>query len=84
MRTPNCRWLGKTSTMVLSWAASVIAGPLTYLAGARLGAAELGTGTVSAFAAFGISWAVLVPILLVVAARTRTWTTGHPIPGTPT
>lgn len=62
---------------VIAVAAGIVAGPLTYLAGARLGAAELGTTTAPAFAYFAVSWAVLVPVLLYVAARSRQWVAQH-------
>ena len=79
----NClNWLH--GRFALAVGAGLIAGPLTYFAGARLGAAELGTSLIPAFAAFGLSWAVLVPILLVIAARTRTWAASRPITSTPT
>ena len=78
----NCLgWLH--GRVALAAGAGIVAGPLTYLAGARLGAAELGTEIAPAFAAFAVSWAVLVPVLLVIASRTRTWTAQHPIAGTP-
>lgn len=68
----NCLgWLHGRNALAVG--AGIVAGPLTYLAGARLGAAELGTELVPAFVAFAASWAVLVPVLLVIASRTRTW-----------
>lgn len=73
----NClSWLHGRNALAIG--AGIVAGPLTYLAGARLGAAELGFDIAPAFVAFAASWAVLVPVLLFIAARARSWVPSRP------
>lgn len=52
----------------LAAAVGAIAGPLTYLAGTRLGAIEF-VNQDAALAALGIGWAVMLPILVSLGTR---------------
>jgi len=51
----------------------LIAGPLTYWAGARLGALALHEQTGVALAAIGVEWLVATPLLAGLARMTRQW-----------
>ena len=54
-----------------TWLAAVVgalAGPLTYVAGARLGAIEL-TNLEAALAALGAGWALMLPALVALGSR---------------
>lgn len=44
-------------------------GPLAYLAGVRLGAAELGTDAAASLAAIGLVWAVAMALLIPIVRR---------------
>lgn len=72
-------WMSFATTLNVSmgwmqgrpWLAAVmglIAGPLTYLAGAKLGGIQL-LNQDAAFIALGLGWAVLMPILLMLSRR---------------
>ena len=72
----SLRWLkGRWLLAVLLGA---VAGPASYMAGVRMGAAVL-PQTVPALIALGIGWAVLTPTLLVLARR---WNGMHPAQAT--
>ncbi|RQW79988.1 MAG: DUF2878 domain-containing protein, partial [Methylococcus sp.] len=58
------RWI-KRSWIVAS-AAGLIGGPLAFFSGAQLGAVEF-SNTALALATIGVGWAVLLPILALVA-----------------
>ena len=62
--------LGFLQTMrpVVSMAAGLIFGPLTYLAGARLGAAEL-QPTVSHTLSLGLAWMLSLPLMVWLARK---------------
>lgn len=54
------------------WAAlmlGAIGSPLSYLAGSRLGAAELPENLMWSMLVFGLSWGVLVPVLAYISSR---------------
>ena len=53
----------------LSVAFGAIGSPLSYLAGSRMGAAELTADIFITMLAFGLSWAVLVPALIYLSSR---------------
>jgi hypothetical protein len=57
-------WLGRRP--VAAMLAGAIGGPLSYLAGARLGAVTLGPSEPVALAAVGVAWMVAMPLLLCV------------------
>ncbi len=80
-------WLGLALTLnhSLSWLKprpwlaglfSAFASPLSYLAGSRLGAAELMPDLITPILAFGLSWALLMPVLVWLAAH---WFTGNSV-----
>ena len=52
----------------LAAAVGAVAGPLTYLAGTRLGAIEF-VNQDAALAALGVGWAVMLPILVTLGTR---------------
>lgn len=62
----SMRWM--RGRFVLAALFGAIGGPLSYLAGARLGAMTF-VETVPAVTALAIGWAVAMPLLLVLAAR---------------
>ena len=62
----SLRWL--QSSLPLAVSLAVVAAPLSYLAGARLGALQLPHPT-AGLAAQAIGWAVILPALLRVAKR---------------
>lgn len=54
------------------WASALfgaVGSPLSYLAGARLGAAELPADIMLSMLAFGASWAALMPVLFYLSLR---------------
>lgn len=53
---------------LLAAATGLVAGPLTYLAGAKLGGIQLVEQTI-ALLALGIGWAVMMPLLLAMSRR---------------
>jgi hypothetical protein len=62
----SLRWL--QSSVPLAVALAVVAAPLSYLAGARLGALQLPRGT-AGLVAQAVGWGVILPALLHVAKR---------------
>lgn len=62
----SMRWMRGRFLLAVLFGA--IGGPLSYLAGARLGAMTF-VDTVPAVAALAIGWAVAMPLLLVLSAR---------------
>jgi hypothetical protein len=57
-------WLGRRPLAAML--AGAVGGPLSYLAGARLGAVTLGPSDPVALAAVGVAWMVAMPLLLCV------------------
>jgi hypothetical protein len=57
-------WLGRRP--VAAMLAGAVGGPLSYLAGARLGAVTLGPSEPVALAAVAVAWMVAMPLLLFV------------------
>jgi hypothetical protein len=57
-------WLGRRP--IAAMIAGAVGGPLSYLAGARLGAVTLGPSEPVALAAVGVVWMVAMPLLLCV------------------
>jgi hypothetical protein len=62
-------WLN--GRMLLAVLLAAVAGPLSYWAGAGLGAATLPDSPLSTLLAYAVIWAVLLPIALWGAARWR-------------
>lgn len=58
----------KTQSLWLSAAAGLLFGPLTYYAGAKLGAASFGA-SVTNVSALAIAWMLALPAMVVVATR---------------
>ncbi len=63
----SMRWL--QGRYLLSAALGLIGGPLAYIAGVELGAADWGMRTVNALVVIGIAWALAVPLLSGFAHR---------------
>ena len=63
-------WLG--SRPVLAALFGAVGGPLAYRASAELGAVTLHSNTFMAYTALAIEWAVLTPLVVTLAERTRT------------
>lgn len=66
--TPNVsmRWLHGRYLLAVLFGA--LGGPLSYWAGARLGAVEL-VSPAFAFVALAMAWAIAMPVLMAIAAR---------------
>lgn len=62
-------WLKSRS--ILQFILGGLSGPLSYLAGAKLGAATLGEPIFQSLAIIGIGWAVALPIIFWLADRLR-------------
>jgi hypothetical protein len=58
-------WLGRRPVLA-AMLAGAVGGPLSYLAGARLGAVTLGPSEPVALAAVAVVWMVAMPLLLFV------------------
>ena len=56
---------------VLAAGLGAVSGPLSYLAGARLGAIELAEPAAAPLAAIGVTWAAAMPVLLALHGATR-------------
>lgn len=61
-------WLG--GRPILGALLGAVSGPLAYWAGVRFGAAELGGSLWACLAQIGLGWALALPLLLWMAART--------------
>lgn len=62
----SLKWLRKVPLVAAG--VGLVAGPLTYLAGAKLGGIEL-LDQFAAMAMLGLGWAVLMPALSIIAER---------------
>lgn len=61
------RWL--SGRYLLAAVLGLVGGPLTFLAGERLGAATFGEPRALSLAILGLSWSVLLPSLVAIADR---------------
>lgn len=62
------RWLSKR--YLLASVLGLIGGPLSFLAGERLGAAVFGAPRFFSLVVLGFSWAIVLPVLVALADRT--------------
>lgn len=67
----SMRWLH--GRYMLAALLGAIGGPLSYLAGVRLGAAELQSAPQVAVPVLALAWAVAVPLLVWSTARANSW-----------
>ena len=76
----SMRWLH--GRYLLAAGLGAIGGPLAYMAGVRLGAAEpLASGTV-VYGSLAVAWAIAVPLLVLATERVnRRWPPNGPVSG---
>ena len=72
----SMRWIKDLSLPVIALLGAILA-PLSYLAGNRLGAVAF-TDTTMALSVIALGWAVLFPLLVVVARHNNGYTTAEP------
>ena len=61
---------------VIACVMGVIAGPLSYLAGVRLGALELGANHNASIIAIAMAWGIAMPVLLLINLQISKWNRG--------
>jgi hypothetical protein len=76
----SMRWLH--GRYLLAAGLGAIGGPLAYMAGVRLGAAELLAGGTVVYGSLAVAWAIAVPLLVLATERVnRRWPPDGPVSG---